>query len=187
MAKEENLIEIKHIAIDGTKIKAKTSLNKLTDEKQLKLLKKILKESITLDELEDQIIEGEEDNLSVDSLNENKYIDKLFEKIKEKDEDNKNKDKLNATGYKLLKRGLKDKKSKEKVLNKINKCEEELQKTKQKVVSVNDPESRLMKNKKGNWEYDYNLQISADAKNGILLSVSLNNHPTDHYELIPQN
>ena len=43
-----------------------------------------------------------------------------------------------------------------------------------------------MKNKKNQWEYDYNLQIGVDDYSGIILSCGLNNHPTDFKELIPQ-
>lgn len=38
------------MSLDGTKIKAKTSMNKLTNEQQLKIMKQHLKESIELDE-----------------------------------------------------------------------------------------------------------------------------------------
>lgn len=47
------------MSLDGTKIKAKTSMNKLTNEQQLKIMKQHLKESIELDEEEDMEL-GEE-------------------------------------------------------------------------------------------------------------------------------
>lgn len=50
IAKEEDLVKIHHVSLDGTKIKAKTSMNKLTNEQQLKIMKQHLKESIELDE-----------------------------------------------------------------------------------------------------------------------------------------
>lgn len=52
MAKELDLVKFKHIVIYGTKIKAKTSINNLTNRKQIDLLKDILKKSIELDEEE---------------------------------------------------------------------------------------------------------------------------------------
>ena len=39
IAKEEDLVKIHHVSLDGTKIKAKTSMNKLTNEQQLKIMK----------------------------------------------------------------------------------------------------------------------------------------------------
>ena len=53
MAKELDLVKLKHIAIDGTKIKAKASINNLTNQEQIDLVKNILKRSIVLDEEED--------------------------------------------------------------------------------------------------------------------------------------
>ena len=49
IAKDNDLIKIHHLSLDGTKIKAKTSINKLTDENQIKIMKehlqKVLKET----------------------------------------------------------------------------------------------------------------------------------------------
>ena len=62
IAKEEDLVKIHHVSLDGTKIKAKTSMNKLTNEQQLKIMKQHLKESIELDEEEDMEL-GEESEM----------------------------------------------------------------------------------------------------------------------------
>lgn len=51
---EEDLVKIHHVSLDGTKIKVKTSMNKLTNEQQLKIMKQHLEESIKLDEQEDE-------------------------------------------------------------------------------------------------------------------------------------
>lgn len=50
IAKKKDLIKINHIAIDGTKIKDKSSCNNITDNEQLKILKDILEKNIELDE-----------------------------------------------------------------------------------------------------------------------------------------
>ena len=42
-----------------------------------------------------------------------------------------------------------------------------------------------MKNKKGKWEWYYNLQIIVDEYKGIILSSYISQNPTDHFELIP--
>ena len=57
-------LKIYHVGLDGTKIKAKTSMNKLTNEQQLKIMKQHLEESIKLDEEEDEEL-GEESGNSV--------------------------------------------------------------------------------------------------------------------------
>ena len=46
IAKDNDLIKIHHLSLDGTKIKAKTSINKLTDENQIKIMKEHLQKSI---------------------------------------------------------------------------------------------------------------------------------------------
>ena len=48
IAKENDLIKIHHLSLDGTKIKAKTSINKLTDENQIKIMKEHLKKVLKL-------------------------------------------------------------------------------------------------------------------------------------------
>lgn len=68
IAKEEDLVKIHHVSLDGTKIKAKTSMNKLTNEQQLKIMKQHLKESIELDEEEDMEL-GEESGKDVIRIN----------------------------------------------------------------------------------------------------------------------
>ena len=40
IAKEEDLIKIHHASLDGTKVKVKTSKNNITNEQQLKIIKK---------------------------------------------------------------------------------------------------------------------------------------------------
>ena len=50
IAKDNDLIIIHHLSLDGTKIKAKTSIYKLTDENQIKIMKEHLEKSIELDQ-----------------------------------------------------------------------------------------------------------------------------------------
>ena len=45
------------------------------------------------------------------------------------------------------------------VLKKLEHAENELKKTKQKTVSLTDPESRWMMNKKNQMELSYNMQL----------------------------
>jgi len=56
IAKDNDLIKIHHLSLDGTKIKAKTSINKLTDENQIKIMKEHLQKSIERDQQEDVIV-----------------------------------------------------------------------------------------------------------------------------------
>ncbi|MCC7561965.1 MAG: IS1182 family transposase [Methanobrevibacter arboriphilus] len=185
IAKKKDLIKINHIAIDGTKIKAKASRNNITDKEQLKILKDILEKSIELDKEEDELLGDESGNsIPKDLINKKSFI-KIYEELEKEISESKNNYKLKSSSKKLLKKADKNKKSKEKVLKKINHLKDELEKTNQKVISINDPETRWMLNKKNQWEFDYNLQLSADDYKGILLSVGISNNPTDFNQLIP--
>lgn len=186
VAKEQGLVKINHIAIDGTKIKAKASINNITDEKQLEMLKKILKDSIELDEEEDRLLGDESGNEIPKNLINKESFDEIYDKLIDDSPKSKNDSKFKLSSKKLLKQAIKDKKSHEKVLNKISHLEDELKKSNQKTISVNDPETRWMLNKKSQWEFDYNLQIGVDDLKGIMLSIGISNNPTDFNELIPQ-
>ena len=50
IAKDNDLIKIHHLSLDGTKIKAKISINKLTDGNQIKIMKKHLQKNIEKDQ-----------------------------------------------------------------------------------------------------------------------------------------
>jgi len=64
--------------------------------------------------------------------------------------------------------------------------EKQLQKSGQKSISITDPDSRWMMNKKKRIELSYNMQIAVDHKSGIILSNTVTQDPTDHNQLIPQ-
>jgi len=50
-----------------------------------------------------------------------------------------------------------------------NIAEKEFENTSQKTVSLTEPESRWMKNKKHRCELSYNIQIAVDHDHGIIL------------------
>ncbi|MBU4548365.1 MAG: hypothetical protein KUA33_09460 [Methanobacterium sp.] len=79
-----------------------------------------------------------------------------------------------------------DEGEKQEILNKIIKAEEELQKSGQDSVSLSDPDSRSMKNKKNHTELSYNYQITVDHESGIIVAGSVSQDPTDDYQLQPQ-
>ena len=83
IAREADLIKLHKIAFDGTKIKAKSSLNNITDKEQLKILKDNLKRSIELDE-EDELFGDESGNSVPNSLINKKEFQKISEKNRSK-------------------------------------------------------------------------------------------------------
>lgn len=145
IAKEEALVKIHHVSLDGTKIKAKTSMNKLTNEQQLKIMKQHLKESIELDEEEDMELGEESGNGVPETLTDKEKFKEVYEKINESSKDNRNKDKLISSSKKLLKQA-EDKPKK--ILKKIETLEEKLKESEKDIISINDPDACFMKNKK---------------------------------------
>lgn len=148
MAKELNLIKLKHISIDGTKIKAKASINNLTNQEQVNILKDILQKSIELDEDEDEILKDKSGNSVPKELIDKEAFKKIYKKVTETTKRDKNEFKLRKSSIKLLNQAKNDKKSAKKILKKVEKIDTELQKTTNNVISINDPESRWMLNKK---------------------------------------
>lgn len=145
IAKEEDLVKIHPVSLDGTKIKAKTSMNKLTNEQQLKIMKQHLKESIELDEEEDMELGEESGNGIPETLTDKEKFKEVYEKINESSKDNRNKDKLISSSKKLLKQA-EDKPKK--ILKKIETLEEKLKESEKDIISINDSDACFMKNKK---------------------------------------
>ena len=186
IAREADLIKLHKIAFDGTKIKAKSSLNNITDKEQLKILKDNLKRSIELDEEEDELFGDESGNSVPNSLINKKEFQKISEKIDQKSKNDRNQEKLRASSKKLLKKASKSKKDAEQVLNQIDNLEQKLDESGKDIISISDSDARLMINKKGRWEFCYNYQIGVDAENGLIVSTGLTQNPADFNELQPQ-
>jgi hypothetical protein len=76
--------------------------------------------------------------------------------------------KANASRTIIEQHVLGDDSDKERVIEKLDKAKEELNKSDQGAVSITDPESRFMQNKKGWKELSYNPQITVDSDSGII-------------------
>ena len=92
IAKDNGLIKIHHLSLDGTKIKAKTSINKLTDEKQIKIMKKHLQKSIEMDQEEDEELGDESGNTVPESLTDKEKFKETVKEIEKYSKNNRNKD-----------------------------------------------------------------------------------------------
>lgn len=94
IAKDNELIKIHHLSLDGTKIKTKTSINKLTDEKQIKIIKKHLQKSIEINQKEDEELNDESGNTVPESLTDKEKFKETVKEIEKSSKNNRNKDKL---------------------------------------------------------------------------------------------
>ena len=135
-----------------------------------------------MNEQEDEELGEESVNSVPETLTDEEKFQEVVEKINKSSDEDRNKDKLRSSSKKLLKQANENP---EKIMKKLEILSEKLEESGKDVISINDPDSRFMKNKKGNWEYDYNGQIAVDEYKGIILASYITNNPTDHYELIP--
>ena len=145
-------------------------------------MKEHLKKSIERDQEEDEELGDESGNSVPESLTDKEKFKETVKEIQKSSKNDRNKDKLRSSSLNLLKQA---ENNPEKVLKKLNNLEEKIKESSKDVISINDPDARLMMNKKGKWEWDYNAQIIVDEYKGIILTSYITQNPTDHFELIP--
>jgi len=163
LASENGLVDLNLICIDGSKIKANSSKKMCIKKEQLKkldsIIDKMIEEDIKRDEIDKEIYGEKEENITDIEMKNLKGIVKNYRKSKDK----------------------------EKLKENCKKAIEEFDKDSQiKRVSLSDPECRMMKNKKGIFELDYNTQFTVDSKNQIILANDVCQDRTDTFQLQPQ-
>ncbi len=185
-AKKSGMLNLEHIAIDGTKIKANASNNNNLTEKEIQTIKKIIQKGIDVDKEEDELYGEDNDNdikMPLNKEERKKLIKEIFKEMEDNESKNKEENRPKKSAVNIIEQGLKNPK---KTLEKLGKVEKQLKKGGQKSVSLTDPDARWMKNKKNKIEFSYNSQISVDHKSGIIVTNSVTQQPTDHHQLIPQ-
>ena len=136
------------MSLDGTKIKAKTSINKLTDENQIIIMKEHLKKSIEIDQGENEELCDESGNSIPESLTDKDKFKKTVKEIQKSSKNDRNKDKLRSSSLNLLKQA---KSNPEKVLKKNSIIlKKKLKESPKDVTSINDPDTHLMRINKAN-------------------------------------
>ncbi len=182
VAKSMKILKLGHLSTDGTKIKASASNNYSLSEEELKRVKDIIDKGIKIDEEEDSLYgdkRGDELPPELDTK------EKIRAKIKEIEQSQGKK--LKRAGKLLIEAHTTgDENQKKKIEEKINKAEVEIKKSGQKAVSITDPESRFMLNKKKRYELSYNPQITVDHDSGIIVANDVTQDCTDHHQLQPQ-
>ena len=168
-AKEEGLLDLSHLATDGTKVKANASNRRVLTAEELAVLTSFvdgeLQEWAEIDESEDR----------------------QFGELRGSDQ-------LSRQGKKLVQNAAQYyvKRLKEDGQDFIVRLREGLQEAQAKVneeglnqVSTTDPDSRFMKNKKGRIELSYNPQVTVD-KGGFILANNVGQNAADVGQLQPQ-
>ena len=163
LASEYNLIDLNLICTDGSKIKANASKKAFLKKEQLSqldsIIDKMIKDDIEQDEIDKEICGKKEENITG----------------------------LEMKNLKGIVKNYRNAKNKERLKENCKKAIEEFDKDPQiKRVSLSDPECRMMKNKKGFFELDYNIQFTVDSKNQIIAANDICQDRTDTYQLQPQ-
>jgi len=163
LADENDLIDLSLICTDGSKIKANASKKMFLTKEQLgkldSIIDKMIEEDINQDDIDKEICGNREENLTNLEMKNLKGIVKTY----------------------------RENKNKEKIKEKCKKAIEEFDKDSQiKRVSLSDNDCRMMKNKKGFFELDYNIQFTVDSKNQIIVANDVCQDRVDTHQLQPQ-
>ena len=162
MAVKHNVVDLSIISIDGSTFKAnaggKNYFNKKSLDKFDKAIDRMVEEDIASDKVEDELYD---DNAN-DGLTG-----------------------MDRRDIKRLVREYNQSKDKKKIIKKIKKAKNELEKYGLKKVSVSDPETRAMRTKKRFSELSYNAQLSV-SKNQIIIANDICQDKHDVHQFKPQ-
>jgi transposase len=169
-AKELGAIGLDHLSTDGTKLKACASNRSTLTKEELQIIDEFvnneLNEGIKLDKIEDEIFK---DYRGYDQL---------------KSSSKKQIKSLVAKYLKQIKNADYDRLSEIKGI--VNNAKKEIQNMELDKVSLTDPESRFMLNKKKKFELSYNPQITVDHKQGFIVANDVCQDGVDFNQLKPQ-
>lgn len=186
------LVKMNTTATDGVKIKANASIDKnYTEEtidkkieKYKEIARNIIEEGIKIDEEEDQVLGPDNSGwrMPKDALERFKRAKAEIERKKQEELEEyerklkERRQKEEETGEKI--RGRKPKHPKDK------KRKTETGKDKKPVANTTDPDSRIMKTRRG-FMQGYNGQITVDADTQIILAADLVQDQNDTQQLAP--
>jgi len=106
VAKNAGMVKLKHIAIDGTKIKANASSNNLINQEEIQTIRELLKKGIEADEEEDKIYGDKRgDEIPPELLSKTK-VKEMIQDARKANSDTKNENKLRKTSSKLLEQAI---------------------------------------------------------------------------------
>lgn len=163
------VVDLNVLSTDGTTFKASASRKSVVTEKELDFLTRFVDE-----QLEEWAKNDQKEDLTFGDLRGTDQVPDF------------NKNKI----QRIVKKYVQEFKSrgvefKDAVTEKLAKAQNELKTHEIQRVSITDPESRFMKNKKGKKELSFNAQLTVDKK-GFILANDVCQDTTDHHQLAPQ-
>jgi transposase len=169
LGKQEGLLDLSHLSTDGSKVKANASNRRVLTTEELEFLLRFV---------DKELEEWAQEDVSEDkAFGELRGVDQLPGKNK--------KTVQKAAQHYVRKMKQRGGAFKEELKDKLERAQEESEKSGSRQTSTTDPESRFMKNGKGRIELSYNGQITVD-KRGFILSSDVCGDATDTEQLEPQ-
>ncbi len=172
-AQQQGLIDLSHLIIDGTKIKANAYDDRILDKRTLTILDnyidKVIEEGIKTDEEEDKFYGDRSVYQLPEDLNDSEKRRPSVKKI-----------------VKEINKSIREGNTKrvQKIKSKLQKIDKIMDKKDLKKYSLTDSESRFMRNKKETLALSYNAQLVVD-KNGLALYGDVVQSSIDKNELLP--
>lgn len=168
-AKEEGFLNLSHLSTDGSKVKANASNRRVLTKDELRVLLKFVDE-----ELEVWASQDAQEDKEFGVLRGSDQLPKESKKTIRK-----------AAEYYIKKVRETGSSFKEDVRKSLQAANKEADEQGLNKVSVTDPESRFMKNKKGRIELSYNPQLTVD-KEGFVIANDVSQSAHDAGQLQPQ-
>src|SRR3990170_4703413 len=168
-AKEEGLLDLSYLSTDGSKVRANASNRRVLTKEELDVLLRFVDE-----ELEEW---AKQDAIEDKAFGEIRGSDQLPHQSKKTIQ--------KAAQYyikKIKERGII---FKEELKERLKDARDEADEQDLKKVSISDPDSRFMKNKKGKIELSYNPQLTVDRK-GFIVANDVCQDAHDTEQLKPQ-
>jgi len=172
-ALEEGMIDLSHIMIDGTTLKADANNNRILDKE-------------TLQKLNDYIDKAVEEGIKVDEEEDALYGDRGMHELPEQFNDSEKRRPIIRKIIGNINKAIKEnrKEDTEQIKNEINNLQNKMEELGLKKYSLTDPDARFMLNKKGKVELCYNSQIVTD-KNGLIIADDVVQNSDDRHQLVP--
>jgi len=172
-AHREGLIDLNHLMIDGTIIKANANSDKNIDKK-------------TLDKLDRYIDREIERGIKIDEEEDKLYGDRSFHELPDDLNDKEKRSQVVRKIVDEINKAMKeDKKTKvQEIKSELKEIKQVMEEKGLKKYSVSDSDSRFMLNKKSKIELSYNAQLVVD-KSGLILSNDVVQECDDRNQLLP--
>lgn len=167
-ARQEGMLDLSHLATDGSKIKANASSARVVTKEGLEVLTRFVEK-----ELENW---AQQDRVEDEKFGDLRGYDQLPDASRKA---------IRKAAINYLKKQKERESFKGEISKTLKRASERVKEEDLDRVNTTDPDSRFMKNKSGRIESSYNPQITVE-RNGIIVANDVCQDPVDYAQLQPQ-